>query len=677
MLITVKKNLFKTVIHVGIIVLLTILFTLFTNSDHARASLPEQGYSNLYIDFSLGNFSPTLQQSINSFVEINLTKVTTLERDFTVTVQYNDENGVQHIRMVPSRVYRSNWSIPVEDKDIISLSVVKTNAYEWKIDFDESYSVSQSIQAVGEAVYSFPWTHNQNWAKTQGFHSNNIGYSLDFSPRDNASLNVLAIGNGTLSTLCYSPNDPYQAMVVVNHPDGARSGYLHVAKESVPSSLFNQNISKGTVIGSLYTGTVTYKPHPDCANLTGLRYSTACGCGYAIHLHFEANRLLNLQGYAMQAVSGSGNGTKFTADYNPPSTSSSLNGTLGEDGWFRTPVGVTINSIDDGVSGVNRIITSLDGGPWIDAYSASTTITVSTAGSHTVSFYAIDNAGNVGPINSSSFKIDLDYPSNPSLATSGCGALSGVWQNSCSDPNFSWSGATDQTSGVHGYEYYWGTDPNATSGAFTTLTAFDPPAPGPGVRYLRIRTKDRAGNYSSWQTLFEYRYDIDAPSGSLVINDGASVSYATLVRAGLSASDQLSGASEYRLRNSNGAWSDWKTLVREAQWITGAVTGQNQQVEVQYRDRAGNVSAIYNKTIYLDLYPERPSALLYILGKSTMGAAGVVSGSENYQMMGTLTQPSIIGSGETETLSSDWGYWTRVRFISQPWLTNFLPLVVR
>ena len=91
-------------------------------------------------------------------------------------------------------------------------------------------------------------------------------------------------------------------------------------------------------------------------------------------------------------------------------------------------------------------------------------------------------------------------------------AVNNTWQNAVMIPNFTWSGASDAGSGIAGYSYYWGTDPNGASASYTTSAAYNPPSvTGSNSYYLRIRTRDNVGNNSAWITLFTFKYDSVPP----------------------------------------------------------------------------------------------------------------------------------------------------------------------
>jgi len=109
-------------------------------------------------------------------------------------------------------------------------------------------------------------------------------------------------------------------------------------------------------------------------------------------------------------------------------------------------------------------------------------------------------------------EIDASDPTNPL----GCEQLIGntesdIWQSQVNDPSFNWTNGSDLGTGVEGYYYYWGTDPNGTSNSFTTTPDLDPPQGISGIYYLRVKTKDNFGNNASWVTLYIFKYDGNAP----------------------------------------------------------------------------------------------------------------------------------------------------------------------
>ena len=92
----------------------------------------------------------------------------------------------------------------------------------------------------------------------------------------------------------------------------------------------------------------------------------------------------------------------FTVDKTAPTSGATLTGGEGTNGWYISAITITI-SANDNTSGVKEIRYRLDGGEWIIATSA---ITIAIDGIHTLEYYSVDNAGNIGAVNSTVLKID-------------------------------------------------------------------------------------------------------------------------------------------------------------------------------------------------------------------------------------------------------------------------------
>ena len=210
-------------------------------------------------------------------------------------------------------------------------------------------------------------------------------------------------------------------------------------------------------------------------------------------------------------------------DLAAPNTTISLNNEANParwPAWFTGPVQVRLKAEDGHTgrarSGVKEIHYRLDSGAWQTRSGSSTSFTVSDDGTHTVEYYAVDNVGNQESTRSATFKIDQTPPSPPGGVSETHGVVSNQWQKAHNTPTFTWAASSDATSGVWGYQFYFGTDPNGV--AYQTFLASDPrewtPQPG-GVRtdtyYLRGRTRDNADNWSDWTDLFTFRYDGTPP----------------------------------------------------------------------------------------------------------------------------------------------------------------------
>ena len=128
-----------------------------------------------------------------------------------------------------------------------------------------------------------------------------------------------------------------------------------------------------------------------------------------------------------------------------------------------------------------------------------------------ITYFSVDQVYNRESPKTISFKVDNEPPVNPKVTSAGCWAPDRLPQGKCSDPAFTWAGAYDAGMGlatVDPYEVYWGSNPNATSGSRMSATQLDPPpVPTNTPMYLRLRTLDRQGLWSSWQTLYTFIYN--------------------------------------------------------------------------------------------------------------------------------------------------------------------------
>ena len=185
-------------------------------------------------------------------------------------------------------------------------------------------------------------------------------------------------------------------------------------------------------------------------------------------------------------------GDLVLADYTlptPPTTTASVTGTTGSNGWYRSAVTVTLTATS--VVGVDHTNYSVDGGAWI-TYSAP--FAISADGSHSLQFYSVDTTDLKEATKTGSVKIDTVLPST-AAGVSGAS----VWLN-----------GTDATSGIQSTmfridEGTW----QAYSGMFEVTDV--------GDHTVEFYSVDAAGNTEATKstTVTVEEDDDDTPGGGL------------------------------------------------------------------------------------------------------------------------------------------------------------------
>ncbi|KAF0146379.1 MAG: VBCS repeat-containing protein [Nitrospirae bacterium] len=92
----------------------------------------------------------------------------------------------------------------------------------------------------------------------------------------------------------------------------------------------------------------------------------------------------------------------------PPSTSATITGTSGNNGWYKSDVNINLTSTDN-CSGAKEIHYIFDGAETIISGSAAT-LTIAADGRHNLSYWAVDYAGNIGQAKSVEIMIDRTPP---------------------------------------------------------------------------------------------------------------------------------------------------------------------------------------------------------------------------------------------------------------------------
>ncbi len=336
-------------------------------------------------------------------------------------------------------------------------------------------------------------------------------------------------------------------------------------------------------------------------------------------------------------------------DTTPPTSSASGN----DAGWHNTGVTVSL-SADDGTggSGVASISYQVDGGSLHTISGAGGTVTVaapanhSNDGSHTIAFYATDNAGNVeAPANSITVKIDTTAPAT-SIATSPSAPNgSNGWFTQATD--FTLSASDTGGSGVASTYYSLdGGAPQAYSGAVTIGSQGDHT-----VEYWSVDNAVPSGNAEVHSTA-HVKVDTVKPATSIAVSPstpgGSNGWYVATPSFTLSASDATSGVGATSYQLDGGA----------TQTYSGAVSIPDGQHTITYwsTDNAGNEETHHTSaTIKVDTV--KPSTSITLTPASPDGSNGWRVSATSFTLGGSDASSGVattfykIDGGTTQTYS--------------------------
>jgi hypothetical protein len=144
-------------------------------------------------------------------------------------------------------------------------------------------------------------------------------------------------------------------------------------------------------------------------------------------------------------------------------------------------------------------------------------------------------------------------------------------------------------------------------------------------------------NGATSNTTFNLYLDTSAPTGSILINGGATYANSTSVTLNLSASDAQTGVYQMHFSNDGATWSAWEAYAVSKLWTLTSGDG-TKTVYVQYRNNAEMTSATYSDTIILD--GTAPTGSIVINGgvlytqstAATLTLSATDGGSGVYQM---------------------------------------------
>ncbi|MGZ4308156.1 MAG: OmpL47-type beta-barrel domain-containing protein [Gaiellaceae bacterium] len=212
-----------------------------------------------------------------------------------------------------------------------------------------------------------------------------------------------------------------------------------------------------------------------------------------------------------------------------PTTTASVSPTNpnGLNGWYVTAPTVTLTATAGDLP-VASTHYSIDGGP-DQTYTGP--FSISTDGSHTVSYYSVDTDGNAETPQSITVKVDLNNPTSSATITP---AIHNGWYAS---PTVTLTGNDGSGSGIDHISYK--IDGEASWHTYTgPLSGFST-----GNHFVQFQATDVAGRVESSVNLIAFKADSDKPTVTITRPaDGASYKLGQVVNANYKCADKLTGS---------------------------------------------------------------------------------------------------------------------------------------
>ena len=314
-----------------------------------------------------------------------------------------------------------------------------------------------------------------------------------------------------------------------------------------------------------------------------------------------------------------------------PSTSLTFNPASpnGNNGWYNNASPTFTLDATDATSGVASTSYQIDGGA-VHAYSGAVTI---PDGVHTITFWSVDNAGNVENTGSSNVKADTVAPTSSIAVSPAAPDGSNSWY--VTTPTFTLAGA-DGLSGLDSLKYQ-------IDGGSTQTYSGAVPIPD-GQHTISYWAVDNAGNIEGTHTTATIKVDTARPSTTIAVNpaspNGSGGWYnGSAPTFTLAASDPDPG--------SGVAATKYQIDAGGVQTYSGAVTIPDGQHTISYWsvDTAGNTETTHTTaTIKVDTV--KPSTSLLISPLAPNGTNGWYKGAAPTF---TLTATDTSGSGVAST----------------------------
>lgn len=329
---------------------------------------------------------------------------------------------------------------------------------------------------------------------------------------------------------------------------------------------------------------------------TGTSYSPGSSADGTYYLRVQAVNAASIASFWVTMF-------QYVLDTTPPSTvgACSEGHTLGDNTWQNNQNAPNFSWSKPSLDAVSYLIYWGNSASGITATQILTESYVPTApaaeGTDYLRLASQDSLGNTSSWTTCfTYKYDVSAPGNFGIATDSSGSINNVWEHTITNPHLSLAAPTEPLSGWNSTRTYWGSSATGTDNA-ATWSSTNPSAASPtvattGTYYLRAQSQDNAGNSSTWQTVYTFKYDNVLPTANAVLNPAAGTWTNGNVVATVTGNDTDSGVAHVYCK-----------LSADVTYTDGGVgpctltATANDVVSYYVQDIAGNNSAVQTITV--------------------------------------------------------------------------------
>ncbi len=332
--------------------------------------------------------------------------------------------------------------------------------------------------------------------------------------------------------------------------------------------------------------------------------------------------------------------TQIRIDRTPPQAAVlAVDGNQLLNGWYNTPVQVTFGG-SDALSGLAGFAQQTTAATWVDSPALTT---LATTGDHTLTWRAVDNAGNVSAAQQTTVQVDVTPPTT--TVTLDALPVNGWYTR----PVTVTLTAVDVGAGVFQTQYRLNGEPGwrSYSGPF--------PVNATGSQTVVYRSTDRALNTEIAHTL-TLPLDLTAPTLDVAASHppASGIWYSTLMTLTAQASDAQAGVAgiEYELDNSG-----WQPYTAPLPMATGVL----HTVRFRATDLVGHATTSPPLALGIDTQP--PTTTVQLSALPT--AAGWFGAPVTVTLASTDTQTGVLQTNYRLN-NAAWQPYTQPFVISQP-----------